>query len=348
MMADIIPTTSFDAQTNAALWLIVLVSIGLLGLGADRLVTAAAELARALGVPKIIIGATIVSLGTTTPEVCVSVAAAFKGNADLALGNAVGSIIVDTGLIFGLCCLLKPLPMDRFVLNRHGWLQTGAGLLLTALCLGLWARSGDIHNVVLPRAAGILLVTLLVGYLYLSARGARQHPQGVPEAPDVPVRQARQVGRVAKDLLILAVGLGMVVLGSETLIGSVRVICERNHVPPSVLAVTLVAFGTSVPELVTGLAAILKGHGDISVGNIVGADILNVLSVTGLSAIAAPLRVEPVFFYLHLPAMMVMLLLFRGYILGGRQQFHRWQGAVLLAAYAAFVVLTVTVTQRMP
>ena len=341
MIADIIPASFFGGQSDLVLWLLVPAAIALLAFGADRVVSAAASLALALGLSKVIIGATVVSLGTTTPEACVSVAAAFKGEPGLALGNAVGSIIADTGLIFGLCLVIRPLRMDRFVLNRHGWLQFGAGALLVLLCVGLLLASGDIHHVVIPRAAGLGLVALLVGYMWLSVRWGKAHPEVIPGAATAHGPALRDGRHVARNLVLLVVGLALVVMGSELLIGSAKVICERNHVPEAVIAVTLVAFGTSLPELVTAIASLAKGHGDLAVGNVIGADILNVLFVVGAAATASPLSVDPAFFHLFLPTMMVVLALFRAYVLFGRDRFHRWQGIPLLGVYVVFVILCV-------
>jgi cation:H+ antiporter len=134
MLADLIPESFFrslEADSSWVLWLLALGAMGVLVFGADRTVTAAVRLASALGMSKVIIGATVVSLGTTSPEAFTSVTAAFQGRPGLALGNGVGSIICDTALVFGSCCLLRRLPLNRFVLNRHGWLQLGAGTLLT-------------------------------------------------------------------------------------------------------------------------------------------------------------------------------------------------------------------------
>jgi cation:H+ antiporter len=330
----------YAARDTWVLWLMTLGSMGLLIVGADRAVAAAAALARALRISKVIIGATIVSLGTTTPETCVSVVAAFRGDGGLALGNAVGSIIADTAFIFGLCAAIRMLPKDRFVLSRHGWLQTGAGVLLVLVCLGLWAASGDINSVWIPRAVGVAFLVLLAGYLYLSVRWGRQHPETVVDGLIVPDEPVRGAGRIATVLVWLIVGLALVVAGSEVLIGSAREVCLRLGVPQAVLAVTLVAMGTSLPELVTAITALVKGHEDLSVGNIIGADILNVLFVTGAAATAMPLKVDPAFFWLYLPAMMVVLLAFRSFIMLPQNRFRRWHGLLLLAMYAVFVALT--------
>jgi len=341
MVAELIPPSFFQQRADIVLWLLVGGGIALLVYGADRVVVSAVALAAALGLSKVIIGATVVSLGTTMPEAVVSVKAAWQGNPGLALGNGVGSIICDTGLIFGLCCVLHRLPLDRFVLRRHGWLQLGAGTLLTVTAVGLWAASGNIDNVRIPRAAGVFYVLLLLGYMYLSVRWSRRHPKMIPLQAQAGPEKPPKAATAGRSLLVLAVGLSLVVAGSEVLIGSVREICIRLDVPPAVLAVTLVAFGTSLPELATAIASLVKGHSELLVGNIVGADILNVLFVIGASAVAAPLKVDALFFYLWLPTMMIVLLLLRGYIFISGKRFSRWQGAVLLLVYAVFLVLTV-------
>jgi cation:H+ antiporter len=325
-------------QSTWVLWVVFGVSLALLVFGADKVVDAAVRLAKSAGLPKIIIGATVVSLGTTTPETAISVGAALAGAPGLALGNSVGSVIADTAFIFGFCCLLRPMAINRFVLNRHGWLQFGSGVLLSATCFGLWAVHGTMTRAVIPRWIGFVYLALLAGYLYLSVRWARNsgnQTEGDAEEKQGRLRLRQIVGTVA----LLAGGLALVVVSSKALIGAAESISRRSGVPESLLAVSLVALGTSLPEFATGIASIFKGHADLMVGNIVGADILNVLFVTGAAAAAAPLRVEPAFFTLYLPVMLVALGLFRVFILFGGARFRRWQGLVLLLLYAVFVAL---------
>jgi len=345
MLADLVPESFFaglEQEWAWALWLLSAGAIALLVVGADRVVTAAVRLAAVLGMSKVIIGATVVSLGTTSPEAFTSVTAAFQGKPGLALGNGIGSIICDTGLIFGLCACIKRLPLDRFVLGRHGWLQLGAGALLTGVVLIGAAAAGGIAGAVIPRWVGFAFVGLLAGYMYLSVRWARGDPRLIPaevrieqvEAPAAPAKSP--LASSLCNLLVLAVGLALVIAGSNVLVGSASALCHKYGVPQSILAATLVAFGTSLPELVTAIASLVKGHADLLVGNIVGADILNVLFVVGTSAAATPLRVEKEVFYLLLPVMMLVLILLRLFIFVSRERFHRWQGAVLVAVYVAY------------
>jgi len=321
------------------LWVLTALSLALLVYGADRAVASAAKLAAAMGLSKVIIGATVVSLGTTSPEAAVSVNAAFQGDGGLALGNGVGSIICDTGLIFGLCCCLRRLPKDRFILFRHGWLQFGSGALLTVIVLLLWMMSGDLKDVRIPRTIGWGLLALLVLYMYLSVRWSRQHPEIVPPEARPEMRKNHKPGRALGSFVLLVFGLGMVVGGAEVLIGSVKVICHRHDVPKPVIAATVVALGTSLPELVTAIAAVIKGHPGLLVGNVIGADILNVLFVIGASAAAVPLRVDPIFYWFLIPVMMIVLALLRIWIFFPGGTFRRWQGVPLLGVYVIFVIL---------
>lgn len=357
LCGTIIPESFFAARAEVLLWLLAGGAVVLLVFGADWAVSAAARLAAAIGMSKVLIGATVVSLGTTSPEAAVSVTAAIGGDGEMALGNGVGSIICDTALIFGLCCLIKRLPKDRFVLNRHGWLQVGAGALLFATALGLWWLSGDIENVIMPRWVGVGFLCLLVGYMYLSVRWSRAHPEIIPHevaeaaqnvtgsvasaAERVTTSPKGKTARTVTNLIGLLIGLAMVIMGSELMVGSVRQIALNHHVPKAVIAGTLVAFGTSLPELVTAIASLIKGHSELLVGNVIGADILNVLFVIGASATATPLVIEPIFFWFLLPVMLAVLVLLRGFIFLPGDRFHRWMGLPLLGSYVVFVILAV-------
>jgi cation:H+ antiporter len=350
MLASLLPTDWFIALNPHhvwGLWTICVVSMAMLVIGADKAVQAAARIAHALNIPTIIIGATIVSLGTTTPEACVSVMAAIRGNGDLALGNGVGSVICDTALIFGLCCCLVRLPANRFVLNRHGWLQLGSGVLLTAVLAGLAWAGGGIADVLVPRWIGVVFLILLVGYMVLSFRWARQHPELIPEEAHVgeDTEPGHNVRLVVANSILLAFGLALVVFGSEGMINSVEQLGDYYNLPKDVMAVTVVAFGTSLPELATALAAIRRGHPGLLVGNIIGADILNVLFVIGAAAMARPLTVAPMFFTLHLPVMLVALVLMRVYIFISPRRFSRWQGVPLLALYAFYIARLILLKQ---
>lgn len=349
VIANFVPESFFaglEQDQVWALWLLAAGAIVLLVFGADRVVSAAVKLATALGMSKVVIGATIVSLGTTSPEMFTSVTAAFSGKPDLALGNGIGSIICDTGLIFGLAACMQRLPLDRRIQDRHGRLQLGAGLLLAAVVGGLALLSWRIDGLVIPRWVGVVFVGLLAGYLWMSVRWARQFPDLIPdEVKKVRSAKAQSSPKATSalgNLVGFAIGLALVLLGSNLLVGSATCLCTKYGVPRSVLAATLVAFGTSLPELVTAMASLARGHGDLLVGNIMGADILNVLFVIGLSATASPLTVDRPTVLLLLPVMLLVLILFRVFVVTAGGRSRRWQGAVLLAVYLGYVATLIT------
>ncbi|HRV08034.1 MAG TPA: sodium:calcium antiporter [Acidobacteriota bacterium] len=322
------------------LGLIIAGSLAVLWRGADVVVSKAVILSELSGIPKVVVGATVVSLGTTTPETAVSVLAALGGRPGLALGNAVGSIICDTGLILGLACLLRPLPLHRRIVNRQGWIQFGAGVSLVLGCLPfgnlslIFEQGGS-----LPQVVGVAFLVALVGYAAVSIRWAHEGDLPVPELigeKDTSTEQARLLWVLLK----LFLGLAVVILACEVLIPTTVEAARRLEVPEGVIAATLVAFGTSLPELVTAVTSSFRGHGEIAVGNVVGADILNVLWVAGLSAAVTRggLQVSPEFFSLYFPSMLFLLLVFRiGIVYSGRY-LSRLFGGILLTAYLIVTV----------
>jgi cation:H+ antiporter len=318
-----------------ALLAIVVVCIVLLSKGADWMIDGVVDLARRTGLPKIVIGATVISLGTTLPEAFVSVMAAYMGNPGLALGNGVGSIIADTGLIFGLSCVLTAVPVNRFILNRTGWAQVGAATLLVLIGVIALLGAPDDTQPMLPRWVGFLFLALLAAYLYLTYRWAGQSGEIAGEE-DSGEEALMSLGR---SWLLVVGGLTLVILGARLLVPAASEIALRLHVPEDVIAATMVAFGTSLPELMTAIAAIRKGHPEITVGNIVGADVLNVLFVIGAAAAAAPLAIPANFYYFHFPAMLLILFSFRVFISMNRLVFQRWQGAWLLGVYGVYIAL---------
>ena len=326
-------------QSTFVLLIIIVVCIVMLSAGADWMIDGVVDLAERTGLPKIVIGATIVSLGTTLPEAFVSVMAAYMGNPGLALGNGVGSIIADTGLIFGLTCLLAAVPVNRFILNRTGWVQVGVATLLVAIALAVWLFSENPPR--LERWVGFLFLALLVVYLYITYRWAKQGT-GVLAETENEVEQ-HELMSVGKSWLLIVVGLVLVIIGARILVPSASEIAVRFGVPEDVIAATMVAFGTSLPELMTAIAAVRKGHPEITVGNIVGADVLNVLFVIGAAAAASPLLIPMNFYYFHFPAMLIILYSFRVFISMNRGgEFHRWQGVWLLGVYLVYVILQYT------
>ena len=319
-----------------ALLLIIVASIATLSKGADWMIDGVVSLAHRTGLPKVVIGATIVSLGTTMPEAFVSVMAAFMGNPGLALGNGVGSIIADTGLIFGLTAMIAVVPMNRYILNRTGWVQVGSATLLVILSVSALAVSDG--EPMLNRWVGVLLLFLLACYMYITYRWAKTGGSAAleGEADEDEV----SVGMKAIWVMI-AGGLLLVVASARILVPCAGECAYRFGIPDDVIAATMVALGTSLPELITAITAIRKGHPEITVGNIVGADVLNCLFVIGAAAAARPLAIPENFFFFHFPTMLIILYSFRVFIFLSSKEgrFKRWHGVWLFGVYLTYIIL---------
>ena len=330
--------------------LIVLVGIAalslyILGKGADILVDEAVALSVKWGIPKMIIGATIVSLGTTLPEAAVSVGAALQGNPDLALGNAVGSIICDTALIIGLASFIAPLTFDKVATNRQGWFQLGAGFLLVAVSIPwLTIKGGFSVDGSISRFVGFGFVALLIIYLVYSVKSVKKtdNIDGVGVVDEIVEHESSSSSSVV--FIKMIAGIALIIISSKILIPTVEISAVRVGIPQSIIAATLVAFGTSLPELVTAITAARKGHGELAIGNIIGADILNVLFVVGVSAsvTGAGLIVPSTFFTFQFPVMILALLVFRGYTLFAKGAITRRHGAVLFGIYLIYLVSSFT------
>lgn len=347
MMVNLV--TLLGGLPTAVLLLVLVVALVVLATGADLLVDEAVALSRRFKVPPVVIGATIVSLGTTLPEAAVSVVGAIKGNAELALGNAVGSIIVDTGLILGLAALIKPLPLDRAVVNRQGWIQLGAGVLLVLACFP-WSTPGQVFQTdgggVLAQWVGWVFCGLLGLYLFASLRWSRSTARGGSPAGASTAVEEDSEGDVHRPvwviLAVFVVGVVLVVGSAQILIPTVEITALRLGVPDAIIAATLVAFGTSLPELVTALTAVRKNRGALAVGNVIGADILNVLFVAGVSAAVVPggLAAGPQFFQFLFPAMLFLLVIFRVGVFVCGSHLSRRFGGLLVGGYLVVLVLS--------
>ena len=336
----------FSGLHWSLLGLIIVLSLFVLGKAADKLVDEAVALSERSGIPKIVIGATIVSLGTTTPEAAVSVFAAIQGSPGLALGNAVGSVICDTGLILGVACLIAPLKLSRKICNRQGWIQLGAGVALVAACFP-WLSPSTVFTAggVLPQKIGFVFLAALAFYLWLSIRWARCEIDG----PHLEEHEKDVATSTAVIVLKLIGAVALVVVSARILIPAVEEAATRLHVPESIIAATLVAFGTSLPELITAVTAARRSHGDLAVGNIIGADILNVLFVAGAAAAVTPngLIASGHFFIVLFPVMLLILLVFRMGIIFSGEYLKRPFGFILLAVYGFYLFISYLVPSRM-
>lgn len=259
------------------------VGLVLLMFGAEALVRGAARIARALGISSFIVGLTVVAFGTSAPELVTSIQAAFKGVSDMAVGNVVGSNIANVCLILGITAVVNPIPVTLKVVRRE------VPLMILVSAAGVVTMTGDGG---VSRLAGSLLVVLLAGYVlraYFSGKGESSEGPIAEVAKELDDEIVMTRSRpLWFNLMLVVVGLVMLVFGSNLLVGSSERIALALGVPNALVGITIVAFGTSVPELATSVVAALKKQSDIAVGNVLGSNVFNVLCVLGLTAAIAP------------------------------------------------------------
>ena len=321
------------------LFLIIAAAIAILVKGADLLVDQAVSLSVKWGVPKMLIGATIVSIGTTLPEAAVSVFAAVKGAPGLAMGNAVGSIIANTGLILGFAVIVGRVPVDPKLVSRQTWIQVSSAFLLVIVCIPFLSLNNIfIVGGRLPQIVGAAFILLLCLYIWRSIAWSKSAP---PDAVDDSTMSIHSDVKPIIAVLELILGVAMVIVGSQILIPAVEETAIRLQIPNTIIAATLVAFGTSLPELVTAITAVRRGHGELAIGNVLGANVLNVLFVSGAAAAVTRngLDVPPQFFYLFFPSLMFVVIVLRVGIGRTSHELSKIFGIVLLLSYVITVIL---------
>lgn len=311
--------------------LLFLVGLVFLIKGGDWFVDGATGIARKFNLPELLIGATVVSIGTTLPEVMVSTASALSGHGEIAYGNAIGSVICNTALIAALTVAIRPGKADPKSLRLPVCFFFVAAVLYAALAY----TSGYFS-----RIAGIALLVIFLVYMTATVLQMKSAPKAVPAA-DKP--GPGDDGSTSRFLVLLVVGAALIAVGANLLVDNGTLIAQALGVPESVIALTFVALGTSLPELVTAITSLIKGHGALSLGNIIGANLFNLVLVSGVSITLAPFSIPqgaaiagyPASLVLDIPVMfLVMSILTIPALLHGK--LRRSQGVALLAIYAAF------------
>ncbi len=335
--------------------LLLIVGFILLIKGGDWFVDGASGIAHRFHVPEIIIGATVVSIGTTLPEVMVSATGAINGQGAIAYGNAIGSIICNTSLIAALTIAIRPAPVNRSAIKMPVlfFFLAAAVYMLVAYLFGYfywWV--------------GVILLCMFALYMFLTIRQGFKNPEPPAEAEEEEEKKPDFLTKIlgsflpgnaagiVKELLLLVVGAALIAVGADLLVDNATYIAESLGVPQTVIALTIVALGTSLPELVTAITSLIKGHGALSLGNIIGANIFNLVLVSGVSVAVSPFPVPfestlggvNASLVLDLPLMVVVMglmtlpALFRG-------KLSKFQGYALLAIYAVFLVIQFVLVQ---
>ena len=304
---------------------VLLFAVGLLCLikGGDWFVDGATGLARRFHLPELLIGATVVSIGTTLPEVMVSTTSALTGHGEIAYGNAIGSVICNAALIAAVTIAVRPGPVDRAALRTPVLFFFAAAALYALVAY----TSGQF-----TRPVGLTLLAMFAVYMAVTVLQMRRG--AVPAAGE----EEAAAGSVGRDLGLLAVGAALVALGADLLVDN-----------GTLIALTFVALGTSLPELVTAITSLVKGHGALSLGNVIGANLFNLVLVSGVSVTLAPFSIPQAAviaghnasLVLDLPVMLLVMLLLTGPALV-RGKLSRVQGLALLAVYGAFCAVQFT------
>ena len=300
---------------------LALLAVGfvLLVKGADWFVDGAASVAAKLGIPQLVIGLTIVAMGTSAPEAAVSLTAAFHGNADITIGNVVGSNILNVLIILGLAAVICPMAVAK--LTTFVDIPVTFGISLLLLVLGL---DGSISRL----DAAVLLV-VFIGYLsYLFFMTKKGLISG--ESED----EVAKIQSVPKALLFTAIGLALIIVGSSVVVDAASAIAKMLGLSERFIGLTIVALGTSLPELFTSVVAAMKKNPDMAIGNIVGSNIFNILFVVGLSGLVIPVPFAPAFRFDALIVAATMLLLFLLSL--PKRRLGRIAGVILLAGYGAY------------
>ena len=300
--------------------LLLAAGFALLVKGADWFVDGASKISDKFGIPHLVIGLTIVAFGTSAPEAAVSISAAAKGSVDLAISNVLGSNIMNVLLILGLASIIYPLAVKASCIHFDIPIVSGISVLLLVFGLG---------DGIIGRVEGIIFWVLLLCYIIYMIRMTQKGQAQMEETPE-----ASTEDKIWKLLLLVVVGGAMIVIGSDVTVDAATAIAYAFGMTERLIGLTIVAFGTSLPELVTSCIAAKKKETDIAVGNIVGSNLFNILFVLGTTAIITPVAYTSAFIFDNIVAIAVMVLLWLFTVRGKR--LSRFGGGVMLLLYAAY------------
>lgn len=315
-----------------ALWIVV--GVVLVLWGADRLTEGAVAVAERLRVPQIVIGLTIVALGTSMPELCVSVVSALKGTPDLAVGNVVGSNIFNALLIVGVAALVAPMTILRSTVFKDVPCALVASVVLLMMCQNDW---------VITRLDGAILFVFFLVFMRLTIKGATsaQPAQGETTQGQTAQEAAADEASAKQPMkgwlagLWMVVGLAALIGGSNLFVGGATEVARALNVSDAVIGLTIVAGGTSLPELATSVVAVKKGNSGIAIGNVLGSNVLNILFILGLTGMISPMHIEGItnvdLYMMLVSTIMIWFFSFTKYTI------ERWEGAVLVLTFGGYM-----------
>ncbi|WP_338610006.1 calcium/sodium antiporter [Pelagibacterium nitratireducens] len=305
-------------------YLLLIVGLILLVAGGEGFVRGSVAIAEKLGMSSLLIGLTLVGFGTSLPELVTSVQAALDGAPGIAVGNVVGSNIANILLILGITALIFPIAVDKAILRRDGSVLVVASL--AALAIVMIGTLG--------RIAGVVLIAMLLAYVLFSYFADRKAQAGQTVVAEIEATGGHQP--VWLSIVFVIGGLALTVFGARLLVSSAVEIATALGVSETIIGLTVVAIGTSLPELVTSIIAALRRHTDLALGNIIGSNIFNVLFILGVTALIQPIPVPPEIIGFDIWVMLGATALLLGFSYTQRE-IVRWEGGVLLALYAGYI-----------
>lgn len=310
-------------------WALILLHAGFLILfkSANWLVTGAVSLAKWLGVSPLVIGLTVVAMGTSAPEVAASIAAAVKGWGDVAIGNVYGSNIANLALVGGLCALIRPIRVQSRILRREIPVMLVSALLLWPVLAGKY----------LSRPEGFVLLGVFAVLILITVYAARKETTAQPEPSSIKQTTSNERRASSNGSLFVVIGLAGLVLGAKMVVEGAVFLGTRIGLSQAVIGLTIIAIGTSLPELVTCLVASLKGQDDISIGNLVGSNVFNTLLVVGSAGAIRPFNIAARLIGIDYWIMIAVSAAFILMAIIGRR-ISRANGAILLLAYLAYIL----------
>ncbi len=304
--------------------------------GANFLTDGSAALAQRFRVPEFIVGLTIVAVGTSTPELVVSVLSAAAGNSDVAIGNIVGSNIFNVFLILGVCALIAPLPLTGGNIRRDLPFLTAVSVLLLLLTSDRLLGLGEVDAI--GRIDGIVMLLLYIALIRYTIRAERRTAAQATQTTQTTQTEKPQRSRSLWLIVVMiAGGLAGLIFGGELFLDSASAIARALGVSESVIAITLVAGGTSLPELASSVVSLLKGKSEMALGNVIGSNIANILLILGLSATIHPLTLGGITRIDLLTVLLSSVLLFVTAFTFRRKAVDRWEGAIFLVIYALYI-----------
>jgi K+-dependent Na+/Ca+ exchanger related-protein len=319
--------------------ILFILGISLILLGANWLVDGASGIAKKFGLSEFVIGAVIVGIGTSTPELVTSLIAAIKGNADITIGNITGSNIFNTLMILGVTVLIAPIKFTSFNIRKDIPIAMVASLLFLIMATDTIINKNGINTI--TRIDGLIMLLCFVAYMYYSFKSGKSSDNESDNLTDNQKDNSNSKTDCNIKLMIfyVIIGLGALIGGGELFVNSATIIAKKLGVSDSVISMTLMAGGTSLPELASCVIAAIKKRGQLALGNVLGSNVSNILLIIGASSMITPLKVSQISYFSIIAALVSSILLFITIYSFKKKELDRWEGVIFLIIYCVYIYM---------